>query len=101
MLAMGGYTGLQSYDLPRILVARDLPPSGTEPLLEALWILQHPNHEGTPLLLEKHDIRYVVLYKSFPPAYGVDFRPFLSHPRLYETVFENESVVILAPRENP
>ena len=101
MLAMGGYTGLQSYDLPRILIARDLPPSGTEPLLEALWILQHPNHEGTPLLLEKHDIRYVVLYKSFPPAYGVDFRPFLSHPRLYETVFENESVVILAPRENP
>ncbi|MCA1687593.1 MAG: hypothetical protein LC714_03120, partial [Actinobacteria bacterium] len=101
MLAMGGYTGLQSYDLPRILIARDLPPSGPEPLLEALWILQHPEHEGTPLLLEKHDIRYVVLYKSFPPAYGVDFRPFLSHPRLYETVFENESVVILAPREHP
>jgi hypothetical protein len=101
MLAMGGYTALQSYDLPRILIARDLPPSGAEPLLDALWILQHPDHEGTPLLLEQYDVRYVVLYKSLPPAYGVDFRPFLSYPRLYETVFENESVVILTPRENP
>jgi len=99
MLAMGDYTGIQSYDLPRIKDARDLPPSGAEPLREALWILQHPDGERTQRLLEEKDIRYVVLYKSLPPVNVIDPRAFASRPDLYRAAFENEQVLILEPRE--
>ena len=94
MLAMGDYTGVQSYDPFRIKVARDLPPSGAEPLWEALWILQHPDGERTRQLLREKDIRYVVLYKRLPPVNNIDPRAFRSRPDLYRVAFENEQVVI-------
>lgn len=98
MLALGGYTGMQSYDSGRIELARDLPPSGAKPLEDALFMLGHPNDERTFRLLEKYDVRYVVLYKSVPPPREMDFRAFKSSKN-YEVVFENEQVVILAPKE--
>ncbi|CAN5128377.1 hypothetical protein BH18ACT10_BH18ACT10_00160 [soil metagenome] len=100
MLAMGGYTGIQSYDPLRIKAARDLPPSGAKPLWDAVWILQHPDGERTHRLLEEKDIRYVVLYKYLPPASSMDPRAFASRPDLYDTVFENKQVIILRPRED-
>jgi len=100
MLAMGDYDGIQSYDGPRIKAARDLPPSGAGPLWDALWLLRHPDGERTRRLMQEKDIRYVVLYKSLPPAYGVDPRAFRSRPDLYRMAFENEQVVIFGP-ENP
>ncbi|MDQ3566982.1 MAG: hypothetical protein M3397_02720 [Actinomycetota bacterium] len=100
MLAMGDYDGIQSYDGPRIKAARDLPPSGAGPLWDALWLLRHPDGERTRRLMQEKDIRYVVLYKGLPPAYGVDPRAFRSRPDIYRTAFENEQVVIFEP-ENP
>ncbi|MGI8859584.1 MAG: hypothetical protein ACR2HO_05465 [Rubrobacteraceae bacterium] len=99
MLAMGDYTGVQSYDPLRIKAARDLPPSGAGPLWDALWILQHPDGERTHRLLLEKDIRYVVLYKRLPPVNNIDPRAFRSRPDLYRTAFENEQVLILEPRK--
>lgn len=96
LLAMGGYTGMQSYDAGRIQLGRDIPPSGTEPLLDALWILLYPEGEKTQRLLDEYDIRYVVLSKLYPTA--VTWQTFANREDLYRTVFENESVIILEPR---
>jgi uncharacterized membrane protein YphA (DoxX/SURF4 family) len=97
MLAMGGYTRMQSYDAARIRRARDLPPFGAGPMWDALWILKHPAGEHTAQLLQKNDVRYVVFHKRYP---GVGWRPFALQKGLYRTAFENGSVIIFAPRED-
>jgi len=97
MLAMGGYTRMQSYDAARIRRARDLPPSGAPPLWDALWVLRHPTDGRTARLLEENDVRYVVFYKRYP---WVDRQPYALHKDLYKPVYENASVIIFAPRQN-
>jgi hypothetical protein len=97
MLAMGGYTRMQSYDAARIRRARDLPPFGAPPLWDALWMLQHPEGERTAQLLEKYDVSYVVFHKRYP---WIDWRPFALQRDLYRPVYENNSVIIFAPRRN-
>jgi len=96
MLAMGGYTRMQSYDAARIERARDLPPFGARPLWDALWILGNPTGVHTARLLEKNDVRYIVFYKLHPWA---DRHPYARQKDLYRTVFENDSVIIFAPRQ--
>jgi hypothetical protein len=100
MLALGGYTGVQSFDPGRIELARDLPPSGAKPLEDALYMLQNPEDERTQHLMDRYDIRYVVLYKKVPPIHGMDFQAF-KESDLYRETFENDRVVILEPREAP
>jgi hypothetical protein len=95
MLAMGGYTKMQSYDAGRIRRARDLPPFGAGPLRDALWILKHPAGGHTARLIEKNDVRYIVFYKGSP---GADWRRYAIQANLYKTVFQNDSVIIFAPR---
>jgi len=95
MLAMGGYTGMQSYDAARIRRGRDLPPFGAGPLWDALWVLQHPEGERTSRILSQNDVRYVVFHKRYPT---IDWRPYGERTDLYRKVFENESVVIFEPR---
>jgi hypothetical protein len=97
MLAMGGYTRMQSYDAARIRRARDLPPFGAPPLWDALWVLEHPASGRTAQLLEKNDVRYVVFHKRYP---WIDWRPFALQRDLYTTVYQNDSVIIFAPRQN-
>src|SRR5205814_8957426 len=54
VLAMGGYTGLQSYGAFRIAHPRSLPPAGRQPLLDPRHVLLHPAklpvrwHPGSP-----------------------------------------------------
>lgn len=98
ILALGGYTGMQSYDSGRIELARDLPPFGAKPLKDALFMLGHPDDERTLQLIEKYDVRYVVLYKRVPPPRGMDFQTFEKSSN-YKKVFENGRVVIFAPGE--
>jgi hypothetical protein len=95
MLAMGGYTGMQSYDAPRIRRGRDLPPFGAGPLWDALWVLQHPEGERTRRIMEENDLRYVVFHKRYPT---IDWRSFERRGELYRVAFENENVVIFEPR---
>jgi hypothetical protein len=95
MLAMGGYTGLRSYTQKRLRSPRALPPSGKESLLAARWVTHHPDGERTRSILDSYDIRYVTLFKRSP---GVPWRTFEDRAGLYRKVFENDSVVIFAPR---
>jgi hypothetical protein len=95
MLAMGGYSGMQTYSVHRIRRGRDLPPFGAGPLWDALWALRHPDGERTGRILEENDVRYVVLGKHRP---DIDWRTFQSRPDLYRLVFENEAAVIFEPR---
>lgn len=99
MLAMGGYSALQSFEIWQIRVPRDLPPTGSEPHLDVLRVVNEPDDEHVPELLEKHDVRYIVLYKDMPDRDTADYwKLFDAHSGLYETVFENEDVLIVAPR---
>jgi hypothetical protein len=97
MLAMGGYTRMQSYDAARIMRARDLPPFGAAPLWDALWVLQHPTGGRTAQLLKKNDVRYIVFDKRYV---WIDWRSYALQTSLYRTVYENENVIIFAPRHN-
>jgi hypothetical protein len=100
MLAMGGYSALQSFTEWQIDHPRDLPPTGPEPLKDVLWLLQHPNGERTDRLLQEHDVRYIVLYKNMPDRPTVDYwKDFKAHTNLYRTTFENEDVLIVTGRE--
>lgn len=95
MLAMGGYTRMQSYDADRIRRARDLPPFGKGPLWDALWILRNPAGGRTAQLIEENDVKYIVFHKLSPDA---DWHRYTTKKDLYTTVFENGSVIIFAPR---
>jgi hypothetical protein len=98
MLAMGGYAGLRSYSQERLRSPRALPPSGKEPLLAANWVTRHPAGERTASLLDRYDVRYVALFKRYP---GVPWRAFEAAPDAYEKEFENDTMIILSPRETP
>ncbi len=99
MLAMGDYTALQSFEAWQIDNPRDLPPTGPEPLRDVLWVVNHPEGELTQQLLVKHDVRYVILYKSMPDRPTADYwKLFKARPELYEVAFENEEVLIVAPQ---
>jgi hypothetical protein len=95
ILAMGGYTGMQSYDAARIRRGRDLPPFGAGPLWDALWVLTHPEGERTRRIMEENDVRYLVFHKRYPT---IDWRNFERRKDSYRVVFENEGVVIFEPR---
>jgi hypothetical protein len=102
MLAMGGYSALQSFTAWQLDNPRDLPPTGPEPLQDVLWVMTHPGGERTDQLLRKHDVRYVVLYKDMPDRPTVDYwREFKAWPNLYRTAFENEDVLIVTRRQDP
>jgi hypothetical protein len=95
MLAMGGYTRMQSYDAKRIERARDLPPFGAGPMWDALHILRNPTGERTAHLIGTNDVRYIVFYKNSPDA---DWGSYALQTNLYKSVFQNDSVIIFAPR---
>ena len=95
MLAMGGYTGMQSYDIGRIERARDLPPFGAGPLRDAQWALHHPDDGRTRRIIRENDVRYIVFHKLYP---GMPWRAFERREDLYRTAYENASVIVFAPR---
>jgi hypothetical protein len=100
MLAMGGYSALQSFDGWQIDHPRDLPPTGPQPLRDVLWVMRHPKGERTDRLLQKYGVRYIVLYKNMPDRPTIDYwKNFKAHPNLYRTVFENEDVLIVVRRK--
>jgi len=97
MLAMGGYTEMQSYDYARILRARDLPPFGEGPLLDALWLLKHPTGEKTRRIMQENDVRYVIFHKRYP---GISWLPYAKQKDLYKVSYQNQNVVIFEPRKS-
>lgn len=95
VLAMGGYTGLQSYKEKRVKTPRSLPPSGIGQIKDASWVLYHPAGARTRKILKSYDIRYLVLSKQYP---AVNWRDFEARSHLYRKTFENGAVLILTPR---
>jgi len=93
VLAMGGYTGLQSYSAFRIAHPRSLPTAGRAPLLDSRQVLLHPASCRVNGILLRQDVRYIVLYRFGQTA---DLAGFLADKARYRRVFENPSVVIYA-----
>jgi len=93
MLALGGYTGLQSNAPYRIAHPRSLPTAGRRPLLDSQEVLVHPQSCQSANILVRQDVRYVVLYKS---GNGADLAGFAADPAHYQQVFQNPAVVIYA-----
>lgn len=99
MLAMSGYSAMQSYPEKSIVARRDLPPAGAEAMWDVLHVMEHPAGSQTRQLLEDYDVRYVVLFKYIPDRPIVPYwQDFLNHPDLYRVAFENEDVLIVEPR---
>src|SRR5262249_34301551 len=57
MLALGGYTGLQSYSPYRIAHPRSLPTAGKGPLLDSQQVLLHPQSCQSAEILKRQDVR--------------------------------------------
>ncbi len=94
VLAMGGYTGLQSYAPLRIRHPRSLPPAGRKPLLDSQEVLAHPQSCRAANILVSDDVRYVVLYKF---GQGADLAGFSTDHARYRKVLDNALVVIYQP----
>lgn len=95
MLALGGYTGLQTFAEKRIKLPRSLPPAGKQSLVDALWVLENPDGRRTRGIIEKYDVRYVMIDKRNPT---VDWRTFGARPDLYRVAFENDAAIVFEPR---
>ena len=98
VLAMGGYTGLQSYGAFRIAHPRSLPPACRQPLLDSQQVLLHPAGCQAAGILARDDVRYVVLYRF---GQGADLPAFATDPSRYRRVFQNPSVIIYAAGHHP
>jgi hypothetical protein len=98
VLALGGYTGLQSYFPRRLRHPRSLPPAGRQPLLDSAHVLSQPVSCRSADILIRDDVRYIVLYKFGQQA---DFAGFSTSPRHYRPVFQDSSVIIYAPLRAP
>jgi len=98
VLALGGYTGLQSYYPRRLKNPRSLPPAGRQPLLDSEQVLSQPATCKSADVLDRDDVRYVVLYKFGQQA---DLAGFSTTPRQYRPVFQDSSVIIYAPLRAP
>jgi hypothetical protein len=98
VLAMGGYTGLQSYSPRRTAHPRSLPTAGRQPLLDSREVLLHPGTCQAASIIDRQDVRYVVLYKFGP---GADLAGFRANRSRYHPVFENHSVIIYGTAHTP
>src|SRR5262249_7380963 len=98
VLAMGGYTGLQSYGAFRIAHPRSLPPAGRQPLLDSQQVLLHPASCQAAGILARAVVRCAVLYRLGP---GVDRPALAAHPGRSRRVFQNPSVIIYAAAHQP
>jgi len=98
VLAMGGYTGLQSYTAFRIAHPRSLPTAGRAPLLDSRQVLLHPRSCQVNGIVAGQHVRYIVLYRLGRDA---DLAGFRADTARYHRVFQNRSVVIYVPTRTP
>ncbi len=63
ILAMGYYTGLQSYPWARLLHPRSLPTAGIGPLWDSHYVLRDPQSCKVGNILAREDVRYIILYR--------------------------------------
>lgn len=95
VLAMGYYTGLQSYPWARLLHPRSLPTAGPRPLWDSHEVLSHPASCRSGNILARQDVRYVFLYRLGDEA---NFAGFRADRDRYRVAYQNRAVVIYEPR---
>jgi hypothetical protein len=94
VLALGGYTGLQSYDLAKIKHPRSLPTAGKAPLLDSREVLYYPAACRSARIIAKYDVKFIFLYW---PGTEADYAGFATDRARYRRVFKNSQIVIYAP----
>jgi hypothetical protein len=91
VLAMGGYTGLQSYPLAKIIHPRSLPTAGRQPLLDSRMVLLYPASCRSARILTTDNVRYIFLYRFTSEA---NYDAFAATPNWYRLAFSNRDVLI-------
>jgi hypothetical protein len=94
MLALGGYTGLQSFSAYRTANPRSLPTAGRQQLLDSRHVLLQPTDCRSAQIVARNDVRYVVLAKS---SAGADLTGFRADRMRYRPVYQNVRFVIYQP----
>ncbi len=94
VLAMGGYTGLQSYPLAKIIHPRSLPTAGRQPLLDSRMVLLYPASCQSARILAADHVRYIFLYRFTNEA---NYDAFAATTNWYRPVFANRDVLIYQP----
>ena len=94
VLAMGGYTGLQSYPLAKIIHPRSLPTAGRQPLLDSRMVLLYPAGCRSARILATDHVRYIFLYRFSGEA---NYDAFAANRNWYRLVFANRDVLIYQP----
>jgi hypothetical protein len=95
VLAMGGYTGLQSYELPRVEHPRSLPTAGLEPVLDSRQVLLDPDSCQAASIIIRDDVRFIFVYW---PGTQANLAGFRADPADYRLVFRNSQILIYAPQ---
>ena len=98
VLAMGGYTGLQSYTVAKIEHPRSLPPAGRQPLIDSHEVLWKPASCQSARALSRNDVRYVVLYRF---GHSANLPAFQADPARYHRVYQNSAVIIYSAAQIP
>lgn len=94
ILALGGYTELQSFSAYRTADPRSLPTAGRQQLLDSRYVLFHPANCSSAQIIARNDVRYVVLVKS---GVGSHLAGFSANPQRYRPVYQNVSFIIYQP----
>ena len=97
VLAMGGYTGLQSYSAYRTEHPRSLPTAGLVPLLDSREVLHNPLSCRTATIITRQHVKFIVMYR---PGHIDELLTFRQDPSRYRQVFRNAYVVIFATPEH-
>jgi hypothetical protein len=95
VLAMGGYVGLQSYELPKLAHPRSLPGTGIQQVLDSRTVLSDPASCSAAAVIARDDVRYVFVYW---PGTQANLAGFERDPAMYRQVYRNSEIVIYAPR---
>ena len=83
VLAMGGYTGLQSYSAYRTEHPRSLPTAGLVPLLDSREVLHNPLSCRTATIITRQHVKFIVMYR---PGHIDELLNFRQDPSRYRQV---------------
>lgn len=104
LLALAGLPVMPAMSRVKLASGRGVSPWLKAEARDVLYVYEHPGDSATRAILQKYDVRYVMLLKRFPRtmpnAARIDAVAFREQKHLYEIAFENEHVLILKVRTN-
>ncbi|MDQ3929619.1 MAG: hypothetical protein M3328_10800, partial [Chloroflexota bacterium] len=103
LLAMSGYSRLQSVSKAQLGNPRFLEPRFWPQAYDAVYVYDHPADKVARQILDRYDVHYVALRKrlrreslwvAWTDRGFVNWRAFKSRDDLYQVVFENSDAII-------